>query len=641
MQKPIRILYACLLGIWLVGAHAQAPSRLPPRGAQQQTPTQRLEQQAQDDCAAAAASCKQSCGPTDAGRRNNSNSCAFKCDEGALVCRSEKRRSAAPVSRKTEEPPVKVIAVETPAGSYTGPVRFAGYVGPEKDEAVWVLNPEKTRIADATFGRVTADWVYNTPVPRVGIAGYQIISCFYRPGKQFGELMRSFWKGSRPQLTDEMLAYFQNNENLLADVAVEACPASAHDALALEYGDRDYQGRRSVAIKIREKKLPYTAERDARKAYADHANAERAAGDKARAEAAATWRIGAVAITAGEAASLREKITERLSRIPRSEGRDSTRLATDAASLAQELTPSMARLIGSAYVQAGAIPAGPKGRAAFDRWDRGEGGRAVALINQLALAWPHEQPMAPEIGNMVRDLMGLYYEQLDDKGTIDPGFMARIEAQLPALRAKDAADRQARDSAEAEAKAKAERSRTTTIIFLTPGEAAAYSLGSAAGKAVGSVVSGRAEIAATFSTIERELRESRKTFWQCYAQNCADPAPSYLLFSKRLKDKDFSIFSYFFYPAVLQKVSPSSRGDNQKYLAAMNFRIVEDHEIFGCNDPYSAWQAQTMAAVQKMSIRSMFDPAAQARMAQELAFGPEFAAVQRCRDRMEFAFRPR
>ncbi len=73
----------------------------------------------------------------------------------------------------------------------------------------------------------------------------------------------------------------------------------------------------------------------------------------------------------------------------------------------------------------------------------------------------------------------------------------------------------------------------------------------------------------------------------------------------------------------------------------MNTREIDGGPINGCENDYQSWRARIFQPVQETKLSDAFNPETRRRVAKAVFGGPEYLAVQTCRDKMEFALRPR
>lgn len=442
-----------------------------------------------------------------------------------------------------------------------------------------------------------------------------------------------FWHRSRPELSEAAIKGLVRF-GLFADAAIDLCPATYGDALTLAIGP-DFKQRVQLAIQKDAEEAPARraqAELDRARTTKESNERIREANEREQAEVAkvAQWRAGAVPAGAARDAELLNQLRAEVNALRNGSAYRGPQFATD---LQQRLLPVLTALGRSVYAQGLNIGAGASGRKAFDAWDRGTGGHALLLMEEMSRSWPDNREMDRQVHVITAEVWRLYRDHVDDKGTLDPAFRARIDAGLARLRAARA-DAPARPAPATEVVRRTE----TRVIYLRPSELVAYQIAAGAVAALNA----RGQAVAFFNNMEAEMRSNRTLFWDCYAKGCADPAPLFLRYSQLLKDKDSLMVTREIQLATMQKLSrPEDRNKADGALNLMGSRVIDGGPNPHCVDLYDKWLFMVNEWAQKRALNSLGDPAAVRAFAEQTFQGEQYEQVQQCRDLMEFAFRTR
>lgn len=459
----------------------------------------------------------------------------------------------------------------------------------------------------------------------VEVAQGQIAECAYER-----ELVH-FWFRVRPDLPPAVLTGVSDARRSLFDAAVTQCPATIGAALHAGLGDGVDQRIEQARSAFKEKWDRLDAQSQARR--------------DAEVNARTRWKDGAAVLQPARVAELQRRIDNGLKQLeaatPVLNEQPASRNTPPAEALktrvSRELHPLLLELAKSAWAEARALPAGEAGRAAFDAWDRGAAGAVMSSIGRLQRLWPDGWWSLDLVGAIEADLSRLYEAQLADKPVLD-GRARQQVAQALAQR-RIAADSARAEPPQALAAAPAGVKR---VVFLTPGELAAYRIGQDIGRGMKDALQARAKAQQAVEDLDRNLKQSRGAFWSCWQRRCPEIADRYLDYSRWLKEKDwYQLTRYAIEASVATYSSPKDPGMAQMLSAFMGLRTVDRGPQPSCQKAFDRWIAPVGTFVQTTLRRNPFDIAGIQAFSDRLLGGPEHLAYQSCRDAMEFVYRPR
>lgn len=460
----------------------------------------------------------------------------------------------------------------------------------------------------------------------ITLAGVQIAGCTY------GNTRLNFWFGQRPALDAAAIEAIPERYVPMADVAIRHCPDQLGEALRLALGPD--AGVRIAAAKAAQR------ERDEQRHRADRARVDAARVELAR------WKDGAAALEPARVAALWQAIDRAIkaeeARGTHVQERPASAMSapTEAfvARMRREVYPPLLQLSRGAVAQASGIPEGQAGRAAFDRWDRGAGGLAMNAIGRLQRLWPAGWWHIESMRAIEADLRRVYAEQLRDKGLFDASMRDRVVQALVQRRLE--AGRRVEPP-----QALVAATVTGRIVFLRPGELAAYRLGQDIGaglRGLGQAVGQAGQVRRMVGDLDKRLAGARRAFWSCWEARCADIAGRWVDYSQALREKDW----YYLSQEMIDTANHAVHGARGAQMTELfqtlaGLRTVDGGPRLSCMGPFNRLVVRAQEFVQQKLMRNPFDFGAIAAFSDELLASDEQRDYQVCRDAMEMAMRPR
>lgn len=481
-------------------------------------------------------------------------------------------------------------------------------------------NPDPTRVPAS----------YNPGGPgggrEIAIPGAQVAGCHY------GLRTVNFWLQRRPELDAAAIEHLPSAHQMLADVAIARCPERLADALRLAVGP-DFEARIAAAK---------DAER-ARDAENDRKSRARADSDRA---ARSRWKDGATALPPARVAALWLTV-DRVLKAEEARGspiREQPASAMSAPTQAfatrmrRDLYPPLLELARSGFAQGRSLAAGEPGRAAFEQWDRGGAGLAMTAIGRLQRLWPAGWWDVELVASIEADLRRIYTDQLRDKGLFDAATRGRVLQALEQRRAEASV----RTSPP---QALASTVTTTRVVFLRPGELAAYRIGQDIGRGLrglGQAAGKAGQVRQMVADLDKQLAATRRGFWTCWEARCADVGARWVDYSQALREKDWYHLNQTIIDTANQVVH-GSRGNQMTELfqALAGLRQIDGGPLVSCEQPFGRLTVRIQTFVQQKLMRNPFDFGAIAGFSDELLASPEQRDYQACRDAVEMAMRPR
>lgn len=483
-------------------------------------------------------------------------------------------------------------------------------------------NPEPTRVAAR----------YNPGGPgggrEVAIPGAQVAGCHY------GLRTVNFWLQRRPELDAAAIEHLPTAHQMLADVAIARCPDRLADALQLAVGP-DFEAR-IAAAKDAERARDAEEDRKSR----SRADAERVARTR--------WKEGATALPAARVTTLWQTI-DKVLKAEEARGaplRERPASAVSASTQAfatrmrRDLVPPLLELARSGFAQGRSLAAGETGRAAFEQWDRGGAGLAMTAIGRLQRLWPAGWWDVELVSTIEADLERIYTEQLRDKGLFDTATRGRVLQALEQRRAEAAAR-----TDPPQALASTGNATTTRVVFLRPGELAAYRIGQDIGKGLrglGQAAGKAGQVRQMVTDLDKRLVATRRAFWSCWEARCAEVGGRWVDYSQALREKDWYHLNQEIIDTANQVIH-GSRGSQMTELfqALAGLREIDGGPLLSCEQPFGRLTVRIQTFVQQKLMRNPFDFGAIAGFSDELLSSPEQRDYQACRDAVEMAMRPR
>lgn len=462
----------------------------------------------------------------------------------------------------------------------------------------------------------------------VAIAGAQVAGCHY------GLRTINFWLQQRPVLDAAAIEHIPQSHGPMADVAITLCPDRLADALQLAVGP-DFEARITAA---------QAAER-ARDAEKDRDDRSRAEGERA---ARARWKDGATVLAAARVATLWQTVDRALkaeeARGIRIRERPASVVSAPTQAFAtrmrRDLYPSLLELARSGFAQGRALAVGEAGRAAFEQWDRGGAGLAMNAIGRLQRLWPAGWWDVELVGAIEADLERIYIDQLRDKGLFDAATRGRVLQALEQRRA-EAASR----VDPPQALAAKSTPGSTRVVFLRPGELAAYRIGQDIGnglRGLGQAAGKAGQVRQMVGDLDQRLAATRRAFWSCWETRCAEVGGRWVDYSQALREKDWYHLSQEMIDTA-NHVIHGARGRQMTELfqALAGLREIDGGPLLSCQQTFDRLKVRIQVFVQQKLVRNPFDFGAIAGFADELLASPEQRDYQACRDAAEMAMRPR
>lgn len=406
-----------------------------------------------------------------------------------------------------------------------------------------------------------------------------------------------FWQvGARKSLSAKMLSPYQNKSDQIADVELGTCPPDFASALTAGFGATGWVDRAQQAIQARDKfvQTQYALGQWNPVDYSGWA-------DKPR------------LLSLEEQRGLAREMDQVLKR-------HKPMTQPYYVALNQQLQPAMAKLAASGIAQAQAIPKGEAGRKAFEQWDAGVGSAVVSLALRVQAAG---QPTNLFVHVQGRYL-AIYREQIADKGALEPAYLTQMLASIEKYKTEQA-------NVQAPT---AQTQRTYQVLVLRPPQTALYRMVNTGVKAIQQFAQGRAEIERYLTTLDADIRETRTSFWACYAKRCTEGGVLFYKLSVLLADFDrFQIARTAQEGAISRAYGDAQHGRTAMALLGMD-RQVDEQYTSACAPQYDRFLAQFVKWMR-------LDPTAMRRELDAALASDDYLAVQQCRDQMSFILRPR
>jgi hypothetical protein len=464
----------------------------------------------------------------------------------------------------------------------------------------------------------------------VVLPGARIANCYY------SDITTRivFWHRQRPALDADALKYLPERYAPMADVAITQCPDRLGDALRLVLGP-GFEARLAQAQANEQAK-------EAQEARAKDTRADAARNERQR------WKQGATVLPVPRVAELARQIdgllkpyeTRKIRITEQPASRNTPATEAFAAAMKKELFPRLLELARSGYAQAQGIGRGEAGRAAFEQWERGAAGLAMSAIGRLQRLWPAGWWDVETVGAIENDLGRQYAAQLEDKSLFDAGMRTRVLQALERRRA-DAS----RKVEPPEAVSPPAATTVTRVVFLRPGELAAYKIGQDIGaglRGLAKAAEARAKAQRMIAELAETLARSRKAFWSCWATRCAELGERYVEYSQALREKDWYYLTQHMIDAALSATARPGEGPMvDVFKTVLGQREVDGGPLVSCQMEFDRWVAPVYDQVRQHLMRNPFDFVGIAAFADKLQFGDEQRKYQRCRDATELAMRPR
>lgn len=462
----------------------------------------------------------------------------------------------------------------------------------------------------------------------VAIPGAQVATCHY------GLAAVNFWLQQRPVLDAAAIEHIPQSHWPMADVAITLCPERLGDALRLAVGP-DFEARIAAA-------------KDAERAReAEEARKARSGADGERA-VRARWKDGATALPTDRVATLWQTV-DRVLKSEEARGapiRERPASAVSAptqdfaARMRRDLYPPLLELARSGYAQSRLLAAGESGRAAFEQWDRGGAGLAMTAIGRLQRLWPAGWWDVELVATIEADLERIYTDQLRDKGLFDAATRDRVLRALQQRRVEPVAR-----ADPPQALASTGSPMTPRVVFLRPGELAAYRVGQDIGKGLrglGQAAGKAGQVRQMVTDLDKQLVATRRAFWSCWEARCAEVGARWIDYSLALREKDWYHLSQEIIDTANQVVH-SSRGNQMTELfqSLAGLRQIDGGPLLPCEQPFGRLTVRIQTFVQRKLMHNPFDFGAIAGFSDELLASPEQRDYQACRDAVEMAMRPR
>jgi hypothetical protein len=502
-------------------------------------------------------------------------------------------------------------------------------------------------ISDSELGWRLAEsggpYVYQDEFVRTRI---EFARCIYRSGDkspnvrfEVREHVLTFWRGDRPELPPGSLARLNGGLDISFDVAVNRCPDTYGDAIRAGLGPNAWD---IVKAMSQGNIQQLSAEREAQKLRAEE-QARREAAAAEQAERA--WMEAAVKAGALPADQERALLKDVQSQIAAFESQRQNLFVRPFADAVQgDLGNKLDRLAQSAVARVTPINAKTTpGRQQFDRWDREIGGPVLLAARRLDL-FVHDQVnrryTLAEIQNeressfrrnmwsqvdlakiwrVQNRLLGVFDAKLAGTHTASPAFLKRAADQL-------AKDRPSGDPG-----------RPLYIYqpperkpgwAMSPAEQAAQLPFQGAANTVADLLGLVGNLLRAIDKVDADIVESRRRFWACHDQSCADAGKALYAYSHAQLAKDYF---YFVRPFAMSAVMAPGMG----VAGADN---IDGGLIPACGQQRSALQSELDAAAR---LAQAGQSAQATKTVSTVMSGPAYAAWQSCRDRYEYFLRPR
>lgn len=488
------------------------------------------------------------------------------------------------------------------------------------------------------------------------IKGFHRVVCTYDANKNVRDVLRMtpesfhFWFRHRP--ADEIIpqSFWLDGYLSVRDVAVERCPATLGAAYELHLG-ADVVARAEQA------------EQDL-KEYGKMTEAEREARRQERIRAANQgWDANPVANTPVRDLELARGLDVALNRL---EG-GGKGLSVEAFSqeVEQRIRPQLEELARSGLAKLAPIHAPLKaaGRKAFDQWDATVGGQVLLGMRRLREVRARYTNDRPVLGlsqlfgggesDQERSKRQVRWQQgtnLDFLGAIEQKYTALYDKYLAgqplldrsyitAMKTRLNATPKARDAWRASVDMPPRSNRMADDFeLMTLDELAAAEFGRVTGEGLGGAIGAMMQIGMEVAMFDARIRDARKKFWTCHAQNCADAARLYREYSEALRDKDMH---YLVRPALQIMFMGVQGAVMQEYVLGQFGAGTIDGggSVPDCGDE---WDGANDAI--HTHLRGWSPTAGSKNLHQRVArfmLSPEYGKWQQCRDRQEFLYRVR
>jgi hypothetical protein len=483
--------------------------------------------------------------------------------------------------------------------------------------------------------------VITSEIDRLNKSGHRLLQCRYKI-KNLGVAVTNntihFWKDTKPTTLSESFGRWVSKLDVpMVDAVAKECPEYLGEAIAL-------------AQAVGTKEALAKAKDAAKRADADPIKPVKLRND---------WYVGAKANSAQEDAQLAKELEREVSGLVGGSGLTWQGFNS---TVKTRIAPKLLSLARSAYAQVDKLPAGERGRAAFEKWDELTAGTVMRSIlrlerviasnttermafsdvmkNESQLAREKSERDGWQYNANIEFTQPIYYYFLPKYGDrfskmsiLDPSFIANVGKGL-----KSSTGSATNSTDLWKGGSQITFKETTTIVFGTPEEIAAWEFASDVGQNVGKAIVYWGQFKGSIQQLDQQIKESRAKFWQCYAKRCKDAARLYQDYSTVLYWKDMH---YMVQPALLRKQAELA-GDTNQTMQTL-FKMGGAEEVDGgmptsCSSEQSTFEAQVSTVFSDWKGGSLNTY----KTKLDNAFkGPAYTNWQQCRDKMEYIMRPR
>ncbi|MDI4634123.1 DUF1720 domain-containing protein [Pelomonas sp. V22] len=521
-------------------------------------------------------------------------------------------------------------------GRYSGPPRFItpfhhvlgnSDFDSKSSQVEWVLSKEPPYISSTHVKGAN-------PRPYL----FPVIHCRYENTKlSKSEGGRSqtiqFWSKSLPELNADEL----NNRNgpksvVTADIAVDYCPPTLMAAIEMIWGVGALaeETKRREDVRIQREKSD--AEWEAKK------KADRLAAKE-------KWKADAMTMPATSLAEDQLLVREIESAIRQLEPDAGDLFVRDFNKmLSGSLGGKIERLARIAYLKSKNLNTKGFNRKDFDAWDNNLGGRALLSIHRLekiAYYREHRRVKLDEVKtrdagayervtwewrnldfarfNTTRSVLEeVFWKNLEGQPLLNAAFLKKVADDLAKLRPTGDPGRPYYRYVPPEKK---------PSWSMTPEEQEEQDKGKFMESMVG-LAAGTMDLMRLIDKIDADVRNARKNFWACYAENCKDAGMAFYAFSKALTAKEAWLI---YQPVTNHRIV-------QKGMTFLGTKNIDGGIFSGCESERYAVEADLAPAYQMSNNLNSMEAAKIMKASMQ---SKAYAQFQACRDRIEYLYRPR